>query len=275
MFLSHLALTHFRSHARARLTLDGRPVAIWGANGAGKTNILEAVSLLSPGRGLRRAAADEIVRRPHGPGWKVAADLQDTRTAHEVQTWAEAGANRQVTVDGKAAPQVALGRLARVVWLVPAMDRLWTEAAEGRRRFLDRLTLSFTPDHGEAVLSYEKAMRERNRLLKDEVRDPGWYAALERRMAEAGATVAVNRRDALDRLAQAQDGAATAFPAAALSLDVQGPEDAEDLAQALTGPATWGPGVPCWGRTGRICWPPMPTRACPRRWPRPASRRRC
>jgi recombinational DNA repair ATPase RecF len=89
-----------------------------------------------------------------------------------------------VRIDGKPAPQLALARLLRVLWLVPAMDRLWIEAAEGRRRFLDRLTLSFAPDHAEAVLAYEKAMRDRNRLLKDQVSDPHWYTALESQMAE-------------------------------------------------------------------------------------------
>ena len=92
-----------------------------------------------------------------------------------------AGSSAQVRIDGKAAPQVALGRIARVLWLVPAMDRLWIEGAEGRRRFLDRATLSFEPTHAEAVLTYEKAMRERNRLLKDMVRDAHWYARLRRR----------------------------------------------------------------------------------------------
>ncbi|WP_102226975.1 DNA replication/repair protein RecF [Acidimangrovimonas sediminis] len=216
--VQELSLSHFRSHIAGRLVLDGRPVAIFGANGAGKTNILEAVSLLSPGRGLRRAAAEEISRRPEALGWKVSAQVKSLWQVHEVETRAEAGASRSVRIDGKAASQAALGRIARIVWLVPAMDRLWTEAAEGRRRFLDRITLSFEPGHGEAVLTYEKAMRERNRLLKEEVTDPAWYAALEGQMAEAGARIGVNRALALGRIAAAQAGAETAFPAAALTL---------------------------------------------------------
>jgi DNA replication and repair protein RecF len=95
---------------------------------------------------------------------------------------------------------VALARLIRIVWLVPAQDRLWIEGADGRRRFLDRMTMSFLPDHAEDVLTYEKAMRERNRLLKDEVRDPAWYGALERQMAEAGARIATNRGAASNAL---------------------------------------------------------------------------
>ena len=188
--VTELELSHFRSHKRARLALDGRPVAIFGPNGAGKTNLIEAVSLLSPGRGMRRAGAEEIARRPERLGWKVRAEVEAEGAPHEIETRAEAGQSRGVRIDDKAVPQVALARVLRVLWLVPSMDRLWIEAAEGRRRFLDRAALSFDPGHAEQVLDYEKAMRERNRLLKDGVRDAHWYGALEGRMAEAGALIA-------------------------------------------------------------------------------------
>lgn len=220
--LKELTLSHFRSHHRARLQLSGGPVAIYGPNGAGKTNILEAISLLSPGRGLRRAAPDEIARRPQALGWKVSALLQSLHQVHEVETWAEPGVSRSVTIDGKAAPQVALGRIARILWLVPAMDRLWIEAADGRRRFLDRMVLSFEPGHAEVTLAYEKAMRERNRLLKDQVGDARWYAALEGQMAQAGAAIQRNRLAALKRVQAAQAGSETAFPAA--DLEIAGPD---------------------------------------------------
>ncbi|AJE44718.1 DNA replication/repair protein RecF [Celeribacter indicus] len=237
LFLEELSLSHFRSHKAARLELDGRPVAIWGPNGAGKTNILEAVSLLSPGRGLRRAAPDEIARKPENLGWKIRADLISLHQRHELETWAEPGQSRSVRIDGKVAPQVALGRIARVVWLVPSMDRLWIEGAEGRRRFLDRMVMSFEPTHAEAVLAYEKAMRERNRLLKDMVRDAHWYDALEAQMAGHAAAIMANRLSALDRLERAQAGAETAFPAAALALrssdDMPLPEGEVDLIAAL------------------------------------------
>ena len=220
--VSELKLSHFRSHLAGRMWLDGRPVAIFGPNGAGKTNIIEAVSLLSPGRGLRRAAAGEMARAGAGVGWKVSAVLEGLHQGHEVETWAEGLASREVRIDGKVATQLALGRVARVVWLVPAMDRLWLEGADGRRRFLDRMCLSFQPGHADAVLGYEKAMRERNRLLKDMVRDAAWYAALEAQMARFGAEIALNRRVVVARLMQAQAGAETAFPAAELML--VGPE---------------------------------------------------
>lgn len=238
--LSDLTLSHFRSHRRAVLEIDPRPVAIFGRNGAGKTNLLEAVSLLSPGRGLRRAGMDDLIRRPEALGWKVTAVLTALSDTHEIATFAEPGGSRQVRIDNKSAPQLALGRIARVLWLVPAMDRLWIEGAEGRRRFLDRATLSFLPSHAEAVLSYEKAMRERNRLLKDMVRDPHWYVALERQMAEAGVQMHANRLATIATLNAAQSDATTAFPAATLSLThpdgcAPTPEAAQDLAHIFAG----------------------------------------
>ncbi|MEM8555525.1 MAG: AAA family ATPase, partial [Pseudomonadota bacterium] len=159
LHLRHLTLSHFRSHGRAKLDFDGRPVAIHGPNGAGKTNLIEAISLLSPGRGLRRATADELIRRPEAIGWKIRAEVDSRGSLHELTTWAEPGGSRSVQIDGKAATQTALGRIVRLVWLIPAMDRLWIEGAEGRRRFLDRVTLSFFPTHADATITYEKAMR--------------------------------------------------------------------------------------------------------------------
>lgn len=230
--LSQLTLSHFRSHKRAVLDLDPRPLAIFGPNGAGKTNILEAVSLLSPGRGLRRAGADDLARRPEALGWKITCILQSLYQVHEIETWAETGQPRQLRIDGKTAPQVALGRIARVLWLVPAMDRLWIEGADGRRRFLDRATLSFEPSYADAVLTYEKAMRERNRLLKDMVRDPHWYAAIEGQMAEAATQITVNRTQAIAALTAAQAEAVSAFPTALLSLTYADPLP-DDLQSAL------------------------------------------
>ncbi|EAU48167.1 DNA replication/repair protein RecF [Salipiger bermudensis] len=232
LHLSSLTLSHFRSHKRAAVEVDARPVAIFGPNGAGKTNLIEAVSLLSPGRGMRRASAQEMTRRPEALGWKIGAVLHGPEGASEISVRSESGGSRQVEIDGKPAPQTALGRIARVLWLIPSMDRLWIEAPEGRRRFLDRMTLSFFPDHADASLTYEKAMRERNRLLKEQIRDAHWYAALETQMAQSGALIQQNRQAALARLARAQDGAETSFPAADLALvstEADIPETEEDL----------------------------------------------
>ncbi|MDS9465959.1 DNA replication/repair protein RecF [Paracoccus sp. MBLB3053] len=214
MTLTRLHLAQFRSWARLEIETDQRPVAIHGPNGAGKTNILEAVSMLSPGRGMRGATPGDQARKGPDVGWQIRARIED----REILTRALPGQSREVTIDDKPATQVALGSLMRVIWLTPAMDRLWADAPEQRRRFLDRVTLSFAPSHAENALAYDKAMRERNRLLRDEVRDVGWYRALESQMAEMGAAITRNRLDAIARIMAAQDGAETAFPAATLNL---------------------------------------------------------
>ncbi len=236
LYLAQLTLSHFRSHWSGRMELDKRPVALFGPNGAGKTNILEAVSLFSPGRGLRRSSAEEMARRPEALGWKVSGMLCSLHRVHEIEIWSDAGAARQLRIDGKPASQTALGRIARVLWLVPSMDRLWIEAAEGRRRFLDRLTMSFVPAHADATLTYEKAMRERNRLLKEQVRDSHWYAALEQQMAASGAVIHANRLAAVGKLHDAQAEAHTAFPVAELDLvqtEGEMPVGEDDLLDAL------------------------------------------
>lgn len=236
LYLSELTLSHFRSHKKARLDSDGRPIALFGANGAGKTNILEAVSLFSPGRGMRRASAEDMIRRPEALGWKVKGVLRHGDTPYEIETWSENGSSRQLKIDGKTATQTALGQISRVVWLMPSMDRLWIEGADGRRRFLDRLTMSFFPEHADVSLQYEKAMRERNRLLKDQVRDAHWYRVLETNMSEAGSAIHANRVRALEILTLAQTQAETAFPVAELELqqsEGQMPQTSQDFLDAL------------------------------------------
>lgn len=167
---------------------------------------------------MRRATVDEMARAPENLGWKVTGVLESLGHLHEIETSYTGEGSRSVLIDGKSAPQLALGKLARIVWLVPVMDRLWVEGAEGRRRFLDRLTMSMEPGHAEQSVIYEKTMRERNRMLKDGVCDPSWYAAVEKQMAEAGAVLESNRLMTVTRLQEAQKGADTAFPAAELSL---------------------------------------------------------
>lgn len=232
LYINRLTLSHFRSHLHVSLEPDARPVVLFGPNGAGKTNLIEAVSLFSPGRGMRRASAQEMTRRPEGLGWKVGGLVNTPEGVQEISFQSEQGAPRQVRINDKPAAQARLGELIRLLWLLPSMDRLWIEGAEGRRRFLDRMTLSFFPDHGDQSLTYEKAMRERNRLLKDQVRDPMWYKALEAQMAQSGAAIHANRVRALDRIANAQDQASTEFPAAQLDLiqtEGEMPETEDDL----------------------------------------------
>ncbi|HEV2562873.1 MAG TPA: DNA replication/repair protein RecF [Rhizomicrobium sp.] len=224
-----LMLTNFRSYALLELVTSGRPVVLAGQNGAGKTNLLDAISLLSPGRGLRGAKLSEHIRKgPAVPGealWGVAASVAHGGETYEIGTGLTLGPNggerRQVRLNGAPAQGSAdLGEIIQMAWLTPAMDRLFIEGASGRRRFLDRLVLGFDASHARRSARYEQAMRERARLLKYGPRDPAWLDGLESEMAEAGTAMAIARAEAVERLnrALAARGEAGAFPCAQLAL---------------------------------------------------------
>lgn len=225
--LSRLVVTDFRSYARAELALDGRPIAFVGENGAGKTNLLEAVSLLSPGRGLRGAAYSEIARDDGQGGWAVAATLETETGPVRIGTGLEPDAQktntraRLVRIDGQTASSSGvLAQHLRIVWLTPAMDRLFLEGASERRRFFDRLVMGFDPSHGTRVNAYERSLRERNRLLADDVGDTSWLGGIEEQMAEHGVAIAAARIETLARLRGALDAASdTHFPRADIALD--------------------------------------------------------
>lgn len=198
--LTRLRLTNFRSHAQLDLKLDSRPVCLWGANGAGKTNILEAISQLGPGRGLRAAALPEMTRHGTNEGWTVSATLDDERKIGVGLETADTGNKRAIRLDGAPATATDLADLIRIVWLTPNMDGVFRGGASDRRRFFDRQVMAHIPSHGSVSGRYEKAMRERNALLERGRVDPAWADAIERRMAEAGAMIASNRALVLSRL---------------------------------------------------------------------------
>lgn len=207
--LSRLVLTDFRNHAAATLEPGPGFVVLSGDNGAGKTNILEAVSLLAPGRGLRRAALSEMTRQGGSGGFGVAAVLGGDV---DIATGAQSAApeRRIVRVQGAPVAATALAEWLTVLWLTPAMDRLFVEPASERRRFLDRLTLALSPGHAIHSNRYEAAMRARNRLLAEEgAFDADWLSALEAQMVEHGIAIDAARRDTV-----AQLGAALAVQAA-------------------------------------------------------------
>ena len=225
--VTRLVLTDFRNYREARLTLGAEPVVLTGLNGAGKTNLLEAVSFLAPGRGLRGAKLSDIDRRQQTGcegalrGWAVAAVVATLRDTVRVGTGREAasGERRVIRIDGEPVrSQATLGERLGVVWLTPSMDRLFTEGPSGRRRFLDRLVLGVEPAHASHVAAYEQALRERSRLLRDGSADPAWLAALEEVMAERGVAVAAGRRDAVQRLDRVCAEAEGPFPRARLTL---------------------------------------------------------
>lgn len=234
MHVSRLSLADFRSYVDAVVAPSAGFVILTGDNGAGKTNLLEAVSLLVPGRGLRGASLSEMARHGGEGGFSVAARLDGI----EIGTGTLAGApdRRLVRINGAAAAANSLSEWLSVLWLTPAMDRLFADPASGRRRFLDRLVLALHPDHAGHSSRYEAAMRARNKLLSgDDEPDPDWLAALEARMAEYGFQVAQNRVRSVaalsDRLSGQPDGP---FARAGLRLEGWEPADcADQLAGAL------------------------------------------
>jgi DNA replication and repair protein RecF len=242
--VTRLKLTNFRSYASAELVTSSAPVVLAGPNGAGKTNILDAISLLSPGRGLRGARLSDHIRK--GPVaqddalWAVAATVKRGGADYDIGTGltlsALGGERRHVRLNGVEAKNSAeLGDIVQMIWLTPAMDRLFIESASGRRRFLDRLVLGFDPSHARAATRYETAMRERARLLKFGPRDPAWLEGLEKEMAEAGMMIAAGRAATLERLnrALAEREAAGVFPAASLALVGEDFDSTEELRAAL------------------------------------------
>ncbi len=221
--VSRLTLTDFRSYERAEIALDGRPVAIAGANGAGKTNLLEAVSLIGPGRGLRRARLDELPRLGGPGGWAVSARIFDGEDERRFGVGAVASKpeRRGCRIDDAATTgPSAFAEHLRFLWLTPAQDRLFMEGAGERRRFLDRMTLAHDPAHGNSSTNYEKAMRQRQRLLSEGAADDQWLTALELQMAEAGVAIAAARRETANLLAVSEVASMEAyFPAADISLE--------------------------------------------------------
>jgi DNA replication and repair protein RecF len=229
LYCTRLTLTDFRSHAALDLELDARPVCLHGHNGAGKTNILEALTMLAPGRGLRGAGLMDVARggeaaanaraRPWSVSARFVADGENVAVGAGAER-TDAGLRRIARLDGRAATAAELARAARLSWLTPAMDRLFAGPAGDRRRFFDRLVLGRAPEHGAAAAAYERAMRERQRLLNEEMNDPAWFSALEREMAAHGCAMAAARLETLERLretiATRPDGA---FPKASIALE--------------------------------------------------------
>lgn len=234
MALDRITLSQFRNHQATRLDGTAKFNLLVGENGAGKTNVLEALSLLAPGRGLRRAALPEIPAKHGDGGFAVSAELGSSVTIG-TGVRPDRPSRRVVQVNGAEAPAMRLGEWLSIGWLTPAMDRLFAEGASARRRFLDRLVLALEPGHARNAAKLEGALRERNRLLgEDSEPDPAWLDAIEAQLAEAGALVAAARSRMVVRLAEALAALPDApFARPGLAYLPGGPLEGGELAAAL------------------------------------------
>ena len=229
-FIRRLTLTNFRSYHAAQVSLDrAGPVVLTGANGAGKTNLIEAISLLAPGRGLRRATMDELAFSEGDGSWAVSAEIEGMSglstlgTGIDPPTSEDTALARKCRVDREAVGSAAaFADHLRVVWLTPAMDPLFNGPASERRRFLDRLVLAVDAQHSSRVAALERSLRSRNRLLEEAHSDPHWLDAVEHETAEVAVAVAAARAETVNRLsgalAEARDSAPE-FPHAEIALD--------------------------------------------------------
>ncbi|MDE3015314.1 MAG: DNA replication/repair protein RecF [Pseudomonadota bacterium] len=233
--ISSLSLHCFRNYASAHIEISPAPVVLTGRNGAGKTNILEAISLLTPGRGLRRARVSELNHRPHpdllpvGKGdapvedvWAVSANITGMQGSVQIGTGRDPEAEtdkRIVKMDGKTArSQAELARHLAMIWLTPQMEQLFNDGTSAGRRFFDRLVYSFDAEHASRINEYDFAMRERNKLLADNRADAAWLEALEATMAETGAAIASARLLACDHINHTIAASTLSFPKAQLEI---------------------------------------------------------
>lgn len=224
LHISSLALNNFRNYSYARLEVSAGPIVLTGSNGAGKTSILEALSLLTPGRGLRRAKLSELdsLNDPSQP-WAVAATLEGMQGDVKIGTGrdpAEVEADKRITkIDGKLVrSQAELARHLSIIWLIPQMEQLFGDGTSAGRKFLDRLVYSFDPEHASRVAEYEFAMRERNKLLQNPRADGIWLDSLEQTMAETGTAIAIARLHTVEHINDAILRSPLSFPKADISI---------------------------------------------------------
>jgi DNA replication and repair protein RecF len=227
MLVRRLTLSNFRNYRAATLEAGSRPIVLYGPNGAGKTNLIEAISFLAPGRGLRRATLEEVACNEGDGSWAVSAEVEGALGLATLGTGIErpdedgATAQRKYRIDREpVGTAAAFSDHVRIIWMVPAMDSLFTGAPAERRRFLDRLATAIDSEHSSRVNAFERALRSRNRLLEDPRPDAHWLDAVEHETAELAVAVASLRAETVGRLRAALSARAqSAFPPADIALD--------------------------------------------------------
>src|SRR5947208_4718793 len=227
--IRRLTLTNFRSYRAAQIEVGAGPIVLVGPNGAGKTNLIEAISFLTPGRGLRRATFEDVAFSEGDGSWAVSADVDGALGLASLGTGIEPPASEDAVISRKCridrepvASAAAFADHLRVVWLVPAMDGLFSGPASERRRFLDRLALAIDPEHAGRVAALERALRSRNRLLEDPRPDAHWLDAVEHQTAELAVAVTALRVETAARLqatGNARRAPSSQFPAAELAVE--------------------------------------------------------
>jgi DNA replication and repair protein RecF len=225
--IRRLTLNNFRSYHAAQIEIAANLVVLVGPNGAGKTNLVEAISFLAPGRGLRRATLTEVAFMEGDGSWAMAADVEGALGLATLGTGIEAPANEDMTITRKCridrepvSSASAFSDHLRVIWLVPAMDQLFSGPASERRRFLDRLALAVDAQHASRVSALERSLRSRNRLLEEPRPDPHWLDAIEHETAELAVAVAALRAETVTRLSAALAvRRSSPFPSAEIALE--------------------------------------------------------
>ena len=197
--IEKLKISNFRSYKKLELIFDSFPTVIYGKNGAGKTNLLEAISLLYPGKGVRRSSFHDMINFSNNFPWKVEALCRRNNDFFELETSSD-GKGRDVRINGKKVPQNSLSSSLKIIWFLPPMDRIWMESSKDRRKFLDRMVFSLDINHAKRCAQYEKLVRDRNRLLKDKIVDSSWYLAIEKEMAKLGFEIDKCRRHFIEKL---------------------------------------------------------------------------
>ena len=215
--IEKLKISNFRSYKNLELFFGSIPTVIYGKNGVGKTNLLEAISLLYPGKGIRRSNFHDMINLSKNLPWKVEAVCRKNNNLFELETSSD-GKGRVVRIDGKKVPQSNLSSNLKIIWFLPPMDRIWMESSKDRRKFLDRMVFSLDINHAKRCVQYEKLLRDRNRILKDHIEDSSWYLAIEKEMAKLGFEIDNSRRYFIEKLNKVLTEKNQYFPPIKLSL---------------------------------------------------------